>query len=97
MPSVERSNLTAGQRSQRSAIAASAWYATATREQVDARAANARRNSPADISYWERRIDPDGRLSPEERTRRASYAKKLHFLRLAFKSSKARSAKRGDQ
>lgn len=37
-------------------------------------------------------VDPDGKLSEEERTRRAEAAKKAYFTRLALKSSQARSS-----
>jgi len=39
---------------------------------------------------FEREVDPDGVLPEAERLRRAELAKKLHFTRLALKSSKAR-------
>lgn len=42
------------------------------------------------LSNFERQVDPDGVLSPEERRRRAEHAKKAHFSRLALKSAEAR-------
>jgi hypothetical protein len=42
------------------------------------------------LSRFEREVDPDGILSPEERSRRAEYAKKAYFTRLAQKSARSR-------
>jgi hypothetical protein len=42
------------------------------------------------LSRFEREVDPDGVLDPQERARRAEHAKKAYFLRLALASSKAR-------
>ena len=47
------------------------------------------------LSRFEREVDPDGLLDPEERARRAEHAKKAYFLRLALASRKARAKKRG--
>ena len=61
---------------------------------------NARAASPGSTDYFLRQVDPDGVLDPAERQRRAEYAKKAHFTRLAMKSAAARSSKararRGD-
>lgn len=51
------------------------------------------RTAPARDAFmarFERQVDPDGVLSPQERTIRAEHAKKAHFLRLALKSAQAR-------
>ena len=45
------------------------------------------------LSRFEREVDPEGVLPPEERSRRAEHAKKAYFLKLALASSRAR--KRG--
>ena len=42
------------------------------------------------LNRFEREVDPDGTLSPEERRRRAEHAKKAHFARLARLSAEAR-------
>ena len=42
------------------------------------------------LTQFEREVDPDGTLPPEERRRRAGYAKKAHFARLARLSALAR-------
>jgi hypothetical protein len=39
-------------------------------------------------------IDPENKLPPEERARRLEYARKAHFASLAWKSAKARRAKK---
>lgn len=39
---------------------------------------------------FENEVDPDGVLSPEERTRRAASARKAYFTKLALKSAQAR-------
>lgn len=49
--------------------------------------------APARAAFLERfelEVDPDGTLSPEERTRRAQLARKAYFTRLALQSAKAR-------
>jgi hypothetical protein len=43
------------------------------------------------LAKFEREVDPDGLLSPEERIRRAEYARKAHFTRLALASARKRS------
>lgn len=53
--------------------------------------APARAASPANTSYFERQVDPDGILPDDERRRRAEHAKKAHFGRLALASARARS------
>jgi hypothetical protein len=39
---------------------------------------------------FEREVDPDGRLGAEERARRAGFARRAYFARLALLSAKAR-------
>jgi hypothetical protein len=46
------------------------------------------------LSRFEREVDPEGVLEPEERARRAEHAKKAYFLKLALASREARR-KRG--
>ncbi len=45
------------------------------------------------LSRFEREVDPDGVLEPQERARRAEHAKKAYFLKLAVASSRARAKK----
>jgi len=42
------------------------------------------------LDRFEREVDPDGELPPEERARRAGHARKAYFLKLALASSMAR-------
>jgi hypothetical protein len=42
------------------------------------------------MARFEREVDPDGTLAPEERSRRAEAARKAYFAQLAHKSAKAR-------
>lgn len=36
------------------------------------------------LARFEREVDPDGKLAPEERARRAEHAKRAYFSRLAL-------------
>ena len=45
------------------------------------------------LDRFEREVDPDGILSPEQRARMAEHAKKAYFVRLTMASAKARSKK----
>ena len=45
------------------------------------------------LSRFEREVDPEGVLEPQERARRAEHARKAYFLRLAAQSAKSRSQK----
>ncbi|MBE1531149.1 hypothetical protein [Actinomadura algeriensis] len=40
---------------------------------------------------FEKQVDPDGVLSPDERARRAAAARKAHFKRMAANSAKSRA------
>jgi hypothetical protein len=44
----------------------------------------------AQMSKFERDVDPDGALDPVERARRAESARKAHFTRMALRSAQAR-------
>lgn len=43
------------------------------------------------LSRFEREVDPEGVLDPQERARRAEHSKKAYFIGLALKSSKTRA------
>jgi len=43
---------------------------------------------------FEHEVDPDGILDPTERARRAEYARRAHFAWLAYRSAKARAARK---
>lgn len=52
------------------------------------------RTLPARLAHnakFERQVDPDGKLSPAERAKRAESARKEYYTRLAYKSARARS------
>lgn len=69
----------------RASIAAhTSWARTPDRS---ARTAPARE---AALARFEREVDPDGVLLPQERARRAEHARKAYFQRLALKSARAR-------
>lgn len=61
--------------------------------QTDDRQARTKPGRDAMLAKFEQQVDPDGTLPPAERARRAEYARKAHFTRLALKAAKARSAK----
>ena len=42
------------------------------------------------LDRFEREVDPEGVLAPQERARRAEHARKAYFTRLALKSARAR-------
>jgi hypothetical protein len=72
----------------------------AARQNAEQRAADtaaARANGPGALEYWEQKVDPDGDMTPAERTKCAVAAKKAHFQRLALLSAKARSGIRISQ
>ena len=46
------------------------------------------------LDRFERDVDPDGVLKPEERARRAEHARKAYFLKLALASAAARRRRR---
>lgn len=75
--------LTPEQRSQQARFAAHAQHAQGKTNTTAARAAFYER--------FEREVDPNGVLAPEERARRAEHARKAYYQKLAFKSSVARS------
>ena len=52
--------------------------------------------APARRGFWrrfEREVDPDGRLNPAERSKRANQLMRAHMLRLAKSSAEVRSSK----
>jgi hypothetical protein len=61
-----------------------------TPEDRSARTANARR---AMLDKFELEVDPDGKLTPAERGKRAEHARKAHFKRLALKSARVRRSR----
>jgi hypothetical protein len=76
------------ERSLRARLAAYAMHA-----QHDTRRTSANGRA-AFLARFEADVDPDGRLDPEERRRRAEHARSAYFARLALASVAARRAKR---
>ena len=77
--------LTPAERSMRAQIAAhESWARTPDRS---ARTAAARRAAEA---RFERQVDPEGKLTPQERAWRAEHARKAHMQRMALRSAQAR-------
>jgi hypothetical protein len=81
-------NRSAAERSMLAQIAAHTLWATC--DDPTAHTAPARK---AFLDRFEREVDPDGSLTPEERARRAEHARRAYFKRLALASSRARAAK----
>jgi hypothetical protein len=83
---VDRTTLTAAQRSLRARIGAFALHAQG--------GTSTRAGTAAFLSRFETAVDPAGSLSPEERAKRATQARKAYFAKLALASSRARSQKK---
>jgi hypothetical protein len=49
------------------------------------------------LARFERQVDPNGRLAPRERVRRAEAARRLYFAKLAYASAKARRRRKRDR
>jgi hypothetical protein len=57
------------------------------------RSARTRPAREAFLKRFEREVDPENKLSPEERHRRAEHAKRAYMLRLAKRAVTARQTK----
>jgi hypothetical protein len=57
---------------------------------TDDRSARTRPAREKFLKRFEREVDPDGKLSPEERRRRADHAMRAYMLRLAKRAVRAR-------
>src|SRR5919106_4786070 len=79
------------ERSLRARLAAYALHA-----QRDARETTANGRA-AFLARFDREVDPEGRLEPDERRRRAEQARRAYFTRLSLAAIKARQAKRAAQ
>lgn len=66
----------------------------AASELVRHRWANTPDRNAADLARFESRVDPDGLLPPDERTRQAEQARKAHYAELGRRSGEARRARR---
>lgn len=47
------------------------------------------------IERFEREVDPDGKLDPAERAKRAENLRRAHFARLSLKAAQARRKRAG--
>jgi hypothetical protein len=86
--SLGQASLSPTERSLRARLAAYAMHA-----QHDSRDTSAPGRA-AFLARFEADVDPDGRLDPEERRRRAEHARSAYFARLALASVAARRARR---
>jgi hypothetical protein len=59
------------------------------------RAARTRPGREAFLKRFEREVDPDNQLSPDERRLRAEHAKRAYMLKLAKRAVAARKASSG--
>jgi hypothetical protein len=80
--------LTFAQRKLRAQIAANSRW---SREDP---APTAARGHAGLLARFEREVDPDGTLSPQERARRTQAALRTHMQRLALRSSQTRAARK---
>jgi hypothetical protein len=87
----EQDDLRPAERSLRARLAA---YAMHARHDARRTTANGR---AAFLARFEHEVDPDGRLDPEERRRRADHARSLYFARLSLAAAKSRRTKRQRQ
>lgn len=90
MPKTTKPGASGSERSLAAKVAAHTRWATS--DPVEGTQA-ARDAGPGNLTYWERRVDPDGALTAKERARRAESAKRAHFASLALASAKARRAR----
>jgi hypothetical protein len=82
--------MTPAERSMRAQLGAHALWA-----KTEDRAAQTQAARDGFYARFERQVDPEGLLLPEERQRRAQHARKAHMLRLSLASAKARRQRAG--
>ena len=76
--------MTPAERSMRARIGAYSLHAQRDGREITAQA------RASFLGRFEREVDPDGVLTPEERAKRAKAARSAYFTRLALKSAKKR-------
>ena len=81
-------------RAERSLRARLAAYALHAQRDPRETTANGR---AAFLARFDREVDPEGLLEPDERRRRAEQARRAYFTRLSLAAIKARQAKRAAQ
>jgi hypothetical protein len=72
----------------RRAAAHESWARTPNRRARTAKA------TAAFLDKFARQVDPEGKLAPEERHRRALSARRAYYLRLSVKAAAARKARK---
>ncbi len=87
-PTSGRPPLSPAERRLRARLAAHSMHA-----RHDARETTAKARA-AFLARFEREVDPDGTLPPQERARRAEHARSAYFARLSLNAAKARRARR---
>lgn len=88
--------LTPEERSLRARLAVHASWARTTDRA--ARTKPATDASPVRLTYWEKRVDPDGVMDEATRAKAAENARKAHYQRMAYRSARARAARKaGDR
>jgi hypothetical protein len=89
MTSREReSERSAAERRLRAKLAAHALHAQHDSREITAAA------RAAFLDRFSRQVDPDGRLPPAERAKRAEHARREHMTRLALRSAQVRATRR---
>jgi hypothetical protein len=86
----EQTGLTAAERSMRARIAANTRWA-----RTEDRSAATRPAREAIFAKFEREVDPEGTLLPQERAKRAENLYKAHMQRMQLKSAQARRRRKG--
>jgi hypothetical protein len=81
--------LSRSERALRAQIAAHTSWAN-----TEDRAARTEKARKAALDRFEHEVDPDGKLTPAERAKRAEHARKAYFARLALKSAQSRRRRR---
>jgi hypothetical protein len=89
-PLATKTGLTAAERRLRASIAVNTSWA-----RTDDRLARTEPGRRAAEARFERLVDPDGVLTPDELARRVANARRAHFQQLALRSAKARRLRRG--
>ena len=67
------------------------WQQTTNRT---ARTAPAVEAGPSRLSYWEKRVDPDGLMDEATRAKAAENARTAHYQRMAYRSAQARARRK---
>lgn len=86
------SGLTPAERTLRARQAAHESWAN-----TDDPSARGRKGADGLLARFEREIDPDGKLDPADRRRRAEHKRQAHMTALAFKAAKARRLRSGQE